>query len=195
MGVSSSHADDPSLKNSLFGAVTLTKHININKYGYSGYEIGFDRKSRFSFPGGGFGQNAIIFGENMSSSVHVDNKKKDILILRKGSTQGLKHTLTAEKTYLINFTVTKKKFCLSLHYNGANSYLFVNGTVIYKFKAKDSEIVGTSLCLGNISKDWSVDNMKKTRFNGYVYDFSVDYDAIAVDDIMGIHNYLLNKMT
>ena len=83
MGVSSSHADDPSLKNSLFGAVTLTKHININKYGYSGYEIGFDRKSRFSFPGGGFGQNVIIFGENMSSSVHVDNKKKDILILEK----------------------------------------------------------------------------------------------------------------
>ena len=195
MGVSSSHADDPSLKNSLFGAVTLTKHININKYGYSGYEIGFDRKSRFSFPGGGFGQNVIIFGENMSSSVHVDNKKKDILILRKGPTQGLEHTLTAEKTYLINFTVTIKKFCLSLHYNGANSYLFVNGTVIYKFKAKDSEIVATSLFLVNISKDWSVDNMKKTRFNGYVYDFSVDYDAIAVDDIMGIHNYLLNKMT
>ena len=195
MGVSSSHADDPSLKNSLFGAVTLTKHININKYGYSGYEIGFDRKSRFSFPGGGFGQNVIIFGENMSSSVHVDNKKKDILILRKGPTQGLEHTLTAEKTYFINFTVTIKKFCLSLHYNGANSYLFVNGTVIYKFKAKDSEIVATSLFLGNISKDWSVDNMKKTRFNGYVYDFSVDYDAIAVDDIMGIHNYLLNKMT
>ena len=195
MGISSSHADDHSLKNSLFGAVTLTKHINIIKYEYSGYEIGFDRKSRFSFPGGGFGQNAIIFGENMSSSVHVDNKKKDILILRKGSTQGLKHTLTAEKTYLINFTVTKKKFCLSLHYNGANSYLFVNGTVTYKFKAKDSEIVATSLFLGNISKDWSVDNMKKTRFNGYVYDFSVDYDAIAVDDIMDIHNYLLNKMT
>ena len=195
MGVSSSHADDPSLKNSLFGAVTLTKHININKYGYSGYEIGFDRKSRFSFPGGGFGQNVIIFGENMSSSVHVDNKKKDILILRKGPTQGLEHTLTAEKTYLINFTVTIKKFCLSLHYNGANSYLFVNGTVTYKFKAKDSEIVATSLFLGNISKDWSVDNMKKTRFNGYVYDFSVDYDAIAVDDIMDIHNYLLNKMT
>ena len=62
--------------------------------------------------------------------------------------------------YSINFTVTKKKFCLSLHYNGANSYLFVNGTKIYKFKAKYSEIV----CLGNISKDWSTDNMKKNRF-------------------------------
>ena len=66
--------------------------------------------------------------------------------------------------YSINFTVTKKTFCLSLHYNGANSYLFVNSE-IYKFKA-DSEIVATPLCLGNISKDWSVDTMKKTGFNG-----------------------------
>ena len=80
--------------------------------------------------------------------------------------------------YQINFTVTKKKFCLSLQYNGANSDLFVNGTEIYKFKAKDSEIVTSLLCLGNISKDWSTDNMKKTGLNRYVYDFSVDYDAI-----------------
>ena len=129
----------------------------------------------------------------MSSSIHIDNKKKDILVLGKGPTQGLEHTLTAEKMYSINFTVTKKKFCLSLHYNGANSYLFVNGTEIYKSKAKDSEIVATSFCLGNISKDWSVDNKKKTRLNGYVYDFSADYDAIAVDDILGISKYLMKK--
>ena len=95
--------------------------------------------------------------------------------------------------YSINFTVTKKKFCLSLHYNGANSYLFVNGTKIYKFKAKDPETVATPLCLGNISKDWSVDNMKKTGFNDYVYDFSVDYDATDVDDILDIHKYLMKK--
>ena len=99
----------------------------------------------------------------MSSSAHIDNKKKDILVLGKGPTQGLEHTLTAEKMYSINFTVTKKKFCLSLHYNGANSYLFVNGKEIHKFKAKDSEIVATPLCLGNISKDWSVDNVKKKK--------------------------------
>ena len=97
----------------------------------------------------------------MSSSAHIDNKKKDILVLGIGPTQGLEHTLTAAKMYSINFTVTKKKFCLSLHYNEANSYLFVNGTEIYKFKAKDSEIVATPLCSGNISKDWSTDNMKK----------------------------------
>ena len=82
---------------------------------------------------------------------------------------------------------------MSLQYNDANVYLFVNGTEIHKFKAKDSEIVATPLCLGNISKDWSVDNMKKTGFNGYVYDFIVYYDAIAVDYILDIHKYLMKK--
>ena len=95
--------------------------------------------------------------------------------------------------YSINFTNTNEKFCLSLHYNGANSYLFVNGTEIYKFKAKDSKIVASPLCLGNISKNWSTDNMLITGLNGYVYDFSVDYDAIAVDDIKDIHKYLMKK--
>ena len=98
----------------------------------------------------------------MSSSIHIDNKKKDILVLGRGPTEGLESTLTAEKMYSINFTVTKKKFCLSLHYNGSNTYLFGNGTEIIKFKAKDSEIVASPLCLGNISKDWSTENMKKT---------------------------------
>ena len=116
--------------------------------------------------------------------------KKDVLVLGIGSTQGLEHTLPAEKMYCINFTVTKTKFCLILHYNGANSYLFVNGTEMYKFKAKDSEIVASPLCLGNISKDWSTDNMKKTGFNGCVYDFSVDYDASDIHDIKDIHKYL-----
>ena len=68
-----------------------------------------------------------------------------------------------------------------MHCNGANNYLFVNGTEIYKFKTKDSEIIVSPLCLGHISKDWSIDNMKKTGFNIYVYDFSVDYHAVAVD--------------
>ena len=95
--------------------------------------------------------------------------------------------------YSINFTVTKKKFCLSLHYNGRNSYLFVNGTEISKFKAKDSAIVASPLCLGNISKDWSTDNMKKTEFTGYVYVFSADYNAVTLDDIKDIHKYLMKK--
>ena len=110
------------------------------------------------------------------------------------STQGLiGTTLTAEKTYSRNFTKNNKKFYLSLHYNGANNYLFVNGTKIITFKAKDSEIKAVPLCLGNISKVFSVDNMKKTGLNGYVYDFSVDYDVIAVDDILDFRKYLMKK--
>ena len=133
----------------------------------------------------------VVDTVKMSSSVHIDNKKKDILVLGKGPAQELEHTLIAQKMYSINFTVTKKKFCLNLHYNGANSYLFVNGTGIHKFKAKDSEIVATPLCLGNISKYWSLDNLKKLDL--MVYDFSVDYDAIAADDILDIHKYLMKK--
>ena len=71
--------------------------------------------------------------------------------------------------------------------------MFGNGTEIYKFKAKDSEIVPTPFCLGKISKDRSVDNMRRTRYTGYVYDFSADYDAVAVDDIKDIHKYLMKK--
>ena len=95
--------------------------------------------------------------------------------------------------YSINFTENNKKFCLSLHYNGANRYLFVNGPEIYEFKAKDFEIVATPLYLRNISRDFSANDMKKTGLNGYVYDFSVDYDAIAVDNILGINKYLMEK--
>ena len=83
---------------------------------------------------------------------------------------------------------------MKLHYNGASNYLFVNGTEIIKSKAQDSEIYPIPLRLGNISKDFSVDNLKKTRLNGYVYDFSVDYNAIALDDILDIHKYLIKNM-
>ena len=140
----------PTLQNCLFGAVKLTKNIDIGKYKYSGYGIGFDRKGKFS-AGNGFDRNCIIFGVDMSSSVHVDNKKKDILILDEDLTQGLDciTTLTVEKKYSINFT-ENNKFCLSLNYHGANSYSLVNDTDIIKFKAKDSEILETPLCLGNI---------------------------------------------
>ena len=102
----------------------------------------------------------------MSTSIRIDNKGKDILVLGRGATQGIEGTLSTEKMYSMKFTVTKKKFCLSLHYNEANSYLFVNGTEIIKFKAKDSAIVASPLCLGNISKDCSTDMMIKTGLTG-----------------------------
>ena len=132
----------------------------------------------------------------MSSSAHVDNKNKDILILGRGPTQGLdEHSLTAEKMYSINFTVTRKKSCLSLHCNGANSYLFINGTEFHKFKATDSEIAAYPLFFGNVSKGFSVDNMKKTGLRRWcIYDFNVDYDATAAaDDILDIHKCLMKK--
>ena len=166
---------------------------DIDKYRYSGYGTGFDRKGSFSFPGIGLGQNVINSGVDMSSLTKIDDRKKYILILGKGPTQGLEHTLSADKVYSIDLTLTGNKFCLTLHYNEANSYLFVNGREIIKLKANDSEIVATPLCLGNISKDWSVDDMKKTGLNGYVYDFCIDYDATTVDDILNIHNYLMKK--
>ena len=137
----------PTLVNCLFRAVTLTKNADIDKYKYSGYRIGFDRGNIYSF-GNGFGRNVITFGADMNTSIHFDNKGKYILILGKGSTQGLgEHSLTVEKIYSVNPTDHRKKYCLSLQYNGANSYLFVNGTEIIKFKAKDSEIAPTPLCL------------------------------------------------
>ena len=97
--------------------------------------------------------------------------------------------LSAETTYSINFTKKNTKFCLCLHYNGANGYLFLNGKEIIKFKDNSS-----LLCLGNISKDWTNDNMKKTGLNGYIYDFSTDYNAINKSYILDIHKYLMKKI-
>ena len=169
------------------------ENTDIDKYKYSGYGIGSDIKGSFSFPGIGLGRNVIIFGVYMNSSTKIENRKKDILILGKGPRKGLEYTLSEEKMYSINFTEKDKTFCLNLHYNRANSYLFVKGKEIHKSKAKDSQIVATPLCLGNITKDCSVDNMKKPGVNGYGYDFSANYVAITVDDILDIHNYLMKK--
>ena len=148
----------------------------------------------FSHPSGGTGRNAIILGVDMSSSSKIDNRKKDNLIFGKDPPQGLEDILSAEKMYSINFTDHNKKFCLSLHYNGVNSYLFVNGTKIHKFKANDSDIVATPLCLGNISKTGRLIIWKNTGLNGYVYEFSVKYNATAVDDMLDIPKYLMKKI-
>ena len=147
-----SNGNYPTLQNALFGAVKLTKNADINKYRYCGYGTEFDGKGCFSFPSGGLGCNVIGFGVDMSPSTKIDNRKKDILIFDKGSTQGLEHLVSGEEIYSMNFTELDKKFCQRLHYNASNSYLFVNGTEIYKFKEKDSEIVVTPLSLGKIGQ-------------------------------------------
>ena len=114
---------DFTLKDSLFGDVKLAKNIDLDKYASSGYSIGFGLRPEFSLSDGSVGKNVIIFGVDMSSSVHIGNKGKDILILCKDPTQGLVNTtLTAEAEYSINFSLSNRKFCLSLHYNGSNSF-------------------------------------------------------------------------
>ena len=137
----------------MFGAISLNKNPDVDRYKYPRYGIGFDRHGSYSHPRGRTGRNVIIFVVDMSSSTKIDHRKKYILIFAKGPTQGLEHTSTIEKMYSINFTENNKKFCLSLLYNIAYSYLFVNGTKIQKFKANDFEIVAAPVCLGNILKD------------------------------------------
>ena len=108
----------------------------------------------------------------MSSSVHIDNKNTDILILGKGPIQrSVNTTLTAEAEYSINFSGSQRKFSLSLHYNGSNILLFANATKINQFKAKNSEIKPYPLCFGNISKDFTANNMNKNRFKGKCLQF------------------------
>ena len=106
----------PTIENCLFGSVKLAKNADVDKYGYSGYGIGFIRNTSFSV-GNETGENVISFGVDMSSSKQIDNRKKDILITGIGPTQGLEHTLSAEKMYSINFTKKNAKFYLSLHHN------------------------------------------------------------------------------
>ena len=125
--------------------------------------------------------------------------KKRHISIKIWSNTRIRTFFNCRKMYSINFTITQKKFCLSLHYNGASSYLFVNVKEIVKSKAKDSQIVASPLCLRNIYKDWSTDNMKKTRVNGYVYEFNVDYNDfnklnINTNKVIPfIHNYLMAK--
>ena len=132
---------DFNLKDCLFGAVKITKNADPDKYVYTGYGIEFDSISGFSLPDGSAGKNVIIFEVDMRSSVHINNKKKDILILGFSPTQGLNGTtLTGEAQYSITFSRSNRKFCLRLHYNGSNSFLFVNATKIYQLKVKNSEM-------------------------------------------------------
>ena len=130
----------PMLENYLFGTVKLTKYLDIDQYKHSGYGIGFERKRYYS-TGNEIDRNILIFGVDMSSSSHIDNIKRNISLLGKGPTQGLEHRMVAEKLYSTKSTKHCAKSCLSWHYNGANSYLFVNGTEIIEFKAKYSEIL------------------------------------------------------
>ena len=185
-----------SLGNCLFGAVKLTKNTDPDKHKYSGYGIGFDSSSLRSWSDGSYGKNAIIFGVDDSFSVHIVDKNKNILALGEGLTQGLEDaTIRAEARHHIDFTESGKRFLLSLHYNGSNSFLLVNKVKKYQFnisnKAKDSEIKPHTLCLGNISKYFRFNNIKKKNsIKGDVWAFFVDYDHINSSNILDIHRFL-----
>ena len=178
------------LINCLFGAAQInTKSIDTERHMYSGYGICFNSTGSYTHPDGSIGRNAVIIGADMAESKHNTNKTENILILGRGFVQKLNNkTIYPEKIYSPNFSVKSKTFCLSLYYNGDDSYLFFNGKKVIQFKAKDSEIKPRPLCLGNISKKFSNQIIRETGFRGHIYDFSVDYSAITKDKILGIMN-------
>ena len=153
--MSSSRNTDYTVQNALFGGVKITKNAtDTSKHKYEGYGICFDEGGTFNKGNINNGRNVIIFGVHESFLVHANNKASNIYIMGDLFVQGINDTtLYAEKVYSQNFTAVNKKFVLSLHYNGDNSYLFVNGKEELKFKAKDDQTVKKILCLGNISDD------------------------------------------
>ena len=183
------------MQNALFGGVKITKNtIDISKHKYEGYGLCFDEGGTFSMGYITNGRNVKIFRVDESSVVYSNNKANNIYVMGDGFVQGINGTiLYAEKTYSQNFTAPDKKFMLSLHYNGDNSYLFVNGKQALKYKAKDDQIVKEILCLGNISDDWTHVNASKTGFYGNINDFAVDYTKTSVGDIYNVHRYLMKK--
>ena len=192
---SNSRNTDYTVQNALFGGVKITKNAtDTSKHKYEGYGICFDEGGTFSKGGFNNGRNILIFGVHESSLVHANNKANNIYVMGDFIVQGINDTtLYAEKIYSQNFTAVNKKFVLSLHYNGDDSYLFVNGKRELKFKAKDDQIVKEILCLGNISDDWTAANAQKTGLWGEIYDFAVDYTSINIGDIYNIHRCLMKK--
>ena len=131
----------------------------------------------------------------MSFSIHANKRANSIYVLGNFLVQGINGTsMYAEKVHNINFTQVEKKFVLSLHYDGDNSYLFINGTQELKFKSRNDQILKEKLCLGNLSSDWTTANSAKTGFYGKIYDFVVDYKAInGLKQIYDMHRYLMTK--
>ena len=162
----------------------------------------FDERSQFShtITEGGFahttnGKNVLIFGADISFSVHATNRANHIYLMGDGLTQGINdNTIYVEKNYYRNFTDFGNKFVLILHYNGDNSYLFVNGRQELKFKCKTDQLVKEKLCIGNLSDQWTTSESEKRGLYGSIYDFVVDYEQIVgVKTIYDMHSYLMTK--
>ena len=182
--ISSSRDTSFTIQNALFGAMQITKNATDNsKNNYKGYGICFDERIQFGHTitedGRAHttnGRNVLIFGVDMSFSVHATNKASSIYVMGDGLTQAIHDTtLYVEKNYWRNFTDPGKKFIISLHYNGDESYYFVNGRQELKFKAKTDQLVKEKLCIGNLSDQWTASESEKTGLYGNIYDFLVDY--------------------
>ena len=192
-----------TIQNASFGAMQITKNATDNsKNDYKGYGICFDERSEFghTITEGGFthttgARNVLIFGAEMSFSVHATNTANHIYLMGTGLTQGINDTtIYAEKNFYRNFTDFGKKIMLSLHYNGDDSYLFVNGRQELKFKAKTDQSVKEKLCIRNLSDQWTTSESEKTALYGKIYDFVVDYEQISVViAIYDMHRYLMTK--
>ena len=171
--ISSSRDTSFTIQNALFEAMQITKNATDNsKNNYKEYGICFDERSQpgHTMTEGGFthtanGRNVLIFGVDMSFSVHATNRANHIYLMGEGLTQGINDTtIYVEKNYYRNFTDPGKKFVLSLHYNGDDSFLFVNGRQELKFKAKKDHLVKEKLCKGNLSDQWTASESEKTRY-------------------------------
>ena len=191
----STRDDTFTVQNALFGAMEITKNADTSKYKYKGYGVCFDEGGMFSMGNINNGRNVLIFGVEESSLVRSNNKANNIYIMGDGIVQGINDTkLYVEKTYSQNFTQPSKKFVLSLHYNGDDSYLFVNGKQELKFKAKTDQLVKEKLCIRNLSDQWAASESEKTELYGNIYNFVVDYEQIVgFGPIYDFHRYLMIK--
>ena len=168
--IASTRDDTFTVQNALFGAVEITKNADTSKYNYKGYGICFDEGGTFSKGNINNGRNVLIFGVHKSSLVHANNKANNIYVMGDPFVQGINDsTLYAEKAYSQNFTQPSKKFVLSFHYNGDDSYLFVNGKQELKFKCKTENLVKEKLCIRNLSDQWTASESEKTELYGKIY--------------------------
>ena len=191
----STRDDTFTVQNALFGAMEITKNADTSKYKYKGYGVCFDEGGMFSMGNINNGRNVLIFGVEESSLVHSNNTANNIYVMGDGIVQGINDTkLYVEKTYSQNFTQPSKTFVLSLHYNGDDSYLFVNGKQELKFKVKTDQLVKEKLCIGNLSDQWTASESEKTELYGNIYNFVVDYEQIVgFGPIYDFHRYLMIK--
>ena len=201
--IGSTRGTSYTIQNALFGAMQITNDAtNNSKNNYKGYGLSFDERSNFNHTITQDGQqrtsngkNVLIFGVDMSFSIHATNRANHIYCFGEGLTQGINDTtIYAENNYWRNFSEHGEKFVLSLHYNGDDSYLFVNGRQELKFKAKNDQLIKEKLCIGNLSDQWTASEAEKTGLYGYIYDFAVDYEQIiGVGSIYDMQRFLMTK--